>query len=183
MGSNLLFSKDVCEQLARELVTEQAQLVKHEALVKTMKAKIVAGKQQLIKHLIGGKVIKLYGKKRTVLNITFYEEPDSMMVVVTCGLNPDDVTKGLSLTRSEKRLIEDYDFCRICCDDPFDEESGIDAIRTAEKIELLKNHICLLTEFSWTVDFSNPSSYGFFENSGLDFSDGGNTVMLEDLAC
>ena len=37
------FSSEVCELLARELVTEQAELLKHEVLVKEIKAKLIEG--------------------------------------------------------------------------------------------------------------------------------------------
>ena len=66
------FSKEVCEQLAHELVTEQAELLKHEALVKTMKEKLVEGKKQLIWSLIGRKTFLFEGKRMTALAIDFY---------------------------------------------------------------------------------------------------------------
>ena len=53
------FNSEICKQLACDLVTEQAQLMKHEALANEIKAKIVEGKQKLIKKLILGKEIIL----------------------------------------------------------------------------------------------------------------------------
>lgn len=183
MAKDLFFSRDVCEQLARELVTEQAELLKHEALVKTMKAKIIEGKEQLINSLIGGKTFKARGGKRTALEITYYEEPDALMVVVTFGRNPEDVVKGVRLTRREKALIEDYDWLRSGCANGFSDGDGIDAISTAEKLQTLKNHIYLVYPCVWKIDLRNPVSSDFFKKSGLDFEKDGKGLMLEDLVC
>lgn len=183
MAKDLFFERQVCERLAHELVTEQAELLKHEAIVNTMKAKIVEGKEQLINSLIGGKTFKALRGKRTALEITYYEEPDSLMVVVTFGRDPNDVVKDVRLTRSEKALIEDYDDLRRCCAYGFSDGDGIDAIRIARKLEVLKHHIYLVYPCVWKIDLENPGNSDFFKRSGLDVEMDGKDLMLEDLVC
>ena len=183
MITNLYFSSEVCEQLARELVTEQAELLKREALVKTMKAKIIEGKEQLINSLIGGKTFKARSGNRTALEITYYEEPDSLMVVVTFGRDSKDVVKDVRLTRREKALIEDYEDLRRCCANGFKDGDGIDAISIAEKLGVLKHHIYLVYPSVWKIDLSNPDSNDFFKRSGLDTKMDDKNLMLEDLIC
>lgn len=183
MAKDLFFSRELCEQLAHELVTEQAELLKHEALVKTMKAKIVEGKEQLINLLIGGKTFDSYGKKKTALGITYYEESDSLIVVVTFGRDPKNVGRGVRLTRREKALLEDYDYLRRCCAFGFSDGEGIDAVRTARKLEALKNHIYLVYNSTWKIDLENPNNSEFFNKSGLKVGRDGKDLMLEDLVC
>ena len=52
------FSSEVCELLARELVTEQAELLKHEVLVKEIKAKLIEGRRLTLPLRI---IMKVYG--------------------------------------------------------------------------------------------------------------------------
>ena len=182
MTKDLFFSRDVCEQLARELVSEQTELLKHEALVKTMKAKIVEGKEQLINSLIGGKTFKARRGNRTALEITYYEEPDSLMVVVTFGRNPEDVVKGVRLTRREKALIEDYEWLIGSGANGFSNGDGIDAVKSARKLEVLKHHIYLVYPSVWKIDLTNLDSSDFFKRSGLEVEDG-KGMMLEDMVC
>ena len=175
------FSREVCEQLAHELVTEQAELKKHEALVKTMKEKIVEGKEQLINLLIGGKTFNSHGRKKTALDITYYEESDSLLVVVTFGLDPSNVGRCVRMTRKENALLKDYKELRLCCAFGYSDGDGIDAIRIARKLEMLKNHISLVYKVSWKIDLTRCCSKDFFEKSGLDAGIDGKDLMLEDM--
>ena len=177
------FSKEVCERLAHELVTEQAELLKHEALVKTMKEKLVEGKKLLIRSLIGRKTFLIEGKWMTALAIDFYVEADSMVVYVTFGLDPADVVGGCLLTRKEERLLKDYSMQRKCCREPGYEDVDKDTLETAESLAFLKNGINLIRSYAWTVDFSNPSSKDFFAESSLVVLDEYGSIMLEDLTC
>lgn len=177
------FSREVCEQLAHELVTEQAELLKHEALVKAMKKQIVEGKQQLIRSLIGRKTFLIEGKWMTALAIDFYVEADSMVVYVTFGLDPADVVGDRLLTRKEQRLLKEYNMQRKLCREPDYEDVEKEALETAETLAFLKNGINLIRHYTWTVDFSNPSSSNFFTESSLMVLDEYGTILLEDLTC
>ena len=177
------FSKEVCEKLAQELVTEQAELLKHEALVKTMKEKLVEGKKQLIRSLIVGKTFLFEGKRMTALAIDFYVEADSMVVYVTFGLDAADVVGDRRLTRKEKRLLKEYNMLRKFCREPGYEDVEKETLEAAETLALLKNGINLRRYYGWTVDFSNPSSSNFFTESSMTVLDEYGTILLENLAC
>lgn len=177
------FSKEVCEQLAHELVTEQAELLKHEALVKTMKEKLVEGKKQLIWSLIGRKTFLFEGKRMTALAIDFYVEADSMVVYVTFGLDAADVVGDRLLTRKEKCLLKEYNMQCKLCREPGYEDVEKEALETAETLAFLKNGINLLRYYAWTVDFSNPSSSNFFTESSMIVLDEYGTILLEELTC
>lgn len=102
------FSSQVCEQLATDLVQEQVELMKHEVLVKEIKAKLIEGKQQLIKKLIFGKTFRLEGKKMTALEIHFNEKDGKLQVHLEMGLAPASEVTPCLLTRNEKQLLKEY---------------------------------------------------------------------------
>lgn len=172
---------EVCERLAGDLVREQTTLLKHEAIVKEIKAKIVEGKQQLIKQLILGKVFDYKGQKMTALCVDFGELKDNMLVEVTMGMSPDYYIQNFALTKREKLLIDDYrslcENCRVEEDDYF----GKEAIDTAYELMRLKNGVWLVRTYSWEVDFSNVTTSEFFKESGLVVHEEGISYLLEEL--
>ena len=183
MAKEIYFSSQVCEQLARELVTEQAEMLKHEALVKEIKAKLVEGKQQLIRKLIERKTFLLNGKKRTVLLVEFDEYQDNMRIEMTMGLDPKEIDLPTSMTRKEKELLRDYKDCLLFCYEDQSEWACIDALEIANELKSLKNGIYLSYVTIGEIDFSNATTPGFFEQSGLEVRDEGGYYMLEDLEC
>jgi hypothetical protein len=102
------FNCELCEQLARELVTEQAELLKHEVLVKEIKAKLVEGKQQLIRKLISCREFFLDGKNQLALYVSFDERWDDLRVSVTLGLDPDDPAVTAPLTKKEHESMHHH---------------------------------------------------------------------------
>jgi len=175
------YSSQVCEQLACELVTEQAQLLKHETLVNELKEKIVEGKKQIIKKLILGKEFLLEGKRMIAIKISFFERMDDMEVTVTMGLEPDECIMPNSVTKREQRLIDLYKDSCYSCKEYQDENSGSDASYWADRLLRLKNHH-LLTQCFWgRIDFANATTPGFFEQSGIVIHEENGYYMLEDL--
>lgn len=175
------YSSQVCEQLACELVTEQAQLLKHEALVNELKATIVEGKKQLIKKLILGKEFLLEGKRMVAIEISFFERLDDMEVTVTMGLDPDECIMPDSATKREQRLLGLYKDSFYSCKEYQDETSGSEASYWAHRLFRLKNHH-LLTQCFWgRIDFANATTPGFFEQSGIVIHEENGYYMLEDL--
>lgn len=182
---DVFFSSQVCEQLARELVTEQAEVVKHESLVKEIRRKLIQGKQQLIKKLLMGKELFVDGKRRVVLNLEFDMCDDIMKVLITTGQNPDNIFMPCSLTKRESELVRNYKYYLQECQDSQNGESGPLAVETANELCGLKNQITLTRINYCDVDFSNATTPGFFEQSGLVVRkcDGNGFCMLEDLIC
>ncbi len=181
MAKEIYFSNQVCEQLARELVTEQAELVKHETLVKEIKAKLVDGKMQLVKHLIVGKEFYYDGKKRTALQVDFYEEQDTLRLVITMGLETESRVPSKGLTRKEKELVQEYKTNVHFLKEGHDYESGSYAIDAANELRFLKHRIHLIYCTYWVIDLNNATTPGFFEESGLYVKRPNGTFLLEDL--
>ncbi len=181
MAKEIYFSNEVCEQLARELVTEQAELVKHETLVKEIKAKLVDGKMQLVKHLILGKEFYYDGKKRTALLVDFYNEQDALRLVITMGLETEGKVPSKGLTRKEKELVQDYKTNVYFLKEGYDDESGIYAIEAADELRWLKHGIHLTYCTYWVIDLLNATTPGFFEESSLYVKRPNGTFLLEDL--
>lgn len=180
MAKDTYFSSQVCEQLARELVHEQAELLKHETLIRAIKAKIVEGKKQLIESVILGRTFKIDGKKTTVIRVDYDEFPNALRVIITLGLRPEDVRIPYSLTKKEKELINDYeDLLQFCKEDR--DYTPHEAADVALELKTLKNGICLTYIDTCLIDMSNATTHGFFEESGFEVLDDGVMSMLEDL--
>ena len=76
------FSKEVYEQIAQNLVSEQAELLKHQTLVEEYKIILVEGKKQLIRKLVKGNKLYVDGKHVRVLEVKFSEEVNKLGVTV-----------------------------------------------------------------------------------------------------
>ena len=179
--NKVFFSSQVCGRLACELVTKQAELLKHETLVKEIKAKLVEGKKQLIKKLIERKTFLLNGKKRTVLLVEFDEYQDNMRVELTMGLDPDEIDLPTNMTRKEKELLMDYKDYLLVIHEDQSEWACIDALEIANELKSLKNGIYLSYVTIGEIDFSKATTSGFFEQSGIEIRNEGGCYMLEDL--
>jgi hypothetical protein len=184
MAKELFFSSQVCEQLARELVTEQAEMLKHEALVKEIKAKLIEGKQQLIRKLILGKTFRLEGKKMTALEILFDEKDGKLQVHIEFGLDPESEVTPCLLTKNEKQLLKEYRNCLEACCYGLEYMSN-DTLEIARRLGCLKNSIILTRCYCWEIDINNTTTPGFFSKSGLTtgrfIGVGTKPEMLEDV--
>lgn len=175
------FSSEVCEQLARELVTEQAELLRHNVLVNEIKEKLYEGKKQLIRKLIQGKPFLINGKKRTALSVGFAELQDLLRVRVTFGEDPNDVKLPPKMTRREKDLFWEYTDYMLFFKDELDDWAGKEALVRSGALSMLKNHICVTFPEFWVIDFSNATTPGFFGQSGLEIHTKDGCYMLEDM--
>lgn len=180
MAKELYYSSELCEQLSHELVTEQAELLKHQALVKAIKEKLWEGKKQLIEKLIKGKTFLLDGMQKTALMVEFGEYDGNLRVEVTMGMNPDDIAMPRVMTKKEKILVLDYQQCVDLCSGDFHYDYGREAARDAQELKSLKNRIYLTYVCVWDVDFSNATTPFFFEESGLEVHRNGEITMMED---
>ena len=65
-----VYPKEVCEQLARELVKEQTEVAKHQSMVEGLKNAIFEKKKDVIMRKIDGRSFKLNGKKVVAVKIS-----------------------------------------------------------------------------------------------------------------
>lgn len=175
------FSSEVCELLARELVTEQAELLKHEVLVKEIKAKLIEGKKQLIKKLIVGETFLIDGKKRTALDVAFEDNNEGIWVSFIFGLYPSEIIKPQDLTEKEKELLKEYCDYLLDFKDVLADWAGRDAIDCARKLWIHEHEMYLTTVEDFDIDLSNATTPGFFEQTGLMVYERDKCCMLEDL--
>ena len=82
------FSKQVYEQIAQDLVKEQAEALKHQTLVDEYKKILVEGKKEIIRKLVKGKRLYFDGKLAIVLEVKFDVEDNKLGVTVIAGLYP-----------------------------------------------------------------------------------------------
>ena len=175
------FTSEVCERLARELVTEQAELIKHGALVREIKAKLIEGKELLIKKLIAGKTFLIDGKKRTALDVSFEDYDERLYVYLTFGLYPSEIDWPQDLTEDERELLDDY------CDYLFDfkdvlaDWAGQDALNCARELRCHRNQMYLTRVEDYEIDLSKANTPGFFEESGIVVYEGDRSYLLEKL--
>ena len=186
MYKKSIFSSEVCKQLACELVTEQAEVVKHQAIIETIKDAIVKKKQQVIEQRLLGKMTNILRYDHLVLDIDVEKQDESILVSVTFGLDPDEVIKIYGpMTRNEKSEFEQYKLEYEHCRRKYDMDNAYEAIFAANRLRTLKNHICLTEDCQWHIDYSQATTACFYQNSGLYTSNyKGNsveTVLLEDL--
>ncbi len=183
---NFILSSEVCKQLACELITDQAEVVKRQAIIETIKDAIVKKKQQLIELRLLGKMTSYLGYDHLVLDIDVEKQDESILVTVIFGLDPDEVIKNYGpMTRNEKNEFEQYKLEYEHCKRKYDIDNAYEAIFAANRLRTLKNHIYLTEECSWRIDYSQATTACFYQNSGLYTSNyKGNsveTVLLEDL--
>ena len=166
MAKENVISSQVCEQLAQQLVTEQVEMLKHEALIKEIKARLAEGKQQVIRKLILGRTFRLEGKKMTALKLLFDEKDGKLQVHVEMGLDPKSEVTSCLLTRKEEQLLREYRNSLAAY------HYGLDimvknTLETARRLSCLKNCIILTRCYCWRIDLDNATTPGFFSESGL----------------
>jgi len=178
------FSKEVYEQIAQNLVSEQAELLKHQTLVEEYKIILVEGKKQLIRKLVKGNKLYVDGKHVRVLEVKFSEEVNKLGVTVIAGLDPFREVLPNCLTKREKQLLDQYKiYFRYC--NGRDEKTLEYILEVVNKLSNLKNNIDLGTCYYWTIDMINATLPDFFSNSGLTTGrcggPNGRCLMFEEL--
>lgn len=166
MGTEKQFSKQVFEQIAQDLVKEQAELLKHQTLVEEYKKILVEGKKEIIRKLVKGKRLYFDGKPVIVLEVQFDVEDNKLGVTVIVGLDPFKEKIPSSLTKSEKRLLEQYKV-QFRFHEPGEDRFLEPTWEGINKLSCLKNHFDLARCYYWTLDMNDAIQPDFFSRSGL----------------
>ena len=161
-----IYSNSVCELLARQLATEQAEVVKHQAIVENIQKTIFDKKKEIIKRIVNNYFFSFEGKRYSVLDLSFGESDGIMIVSITFGEDPTDIDME-GLTRRETELLKQYrkDYERSI--DYEDKEVSSHAIRVARDLYWLKNRINLLRYETNSFHVDQAISPGFFEETGI----------------
>ena len=177
----------VFEKLAQQLVEEQAELMKRQAIVEGLKKTLVEKKKSLIRDCVDGKMFKLDDKKYAVLHLRIDESEDELWVSVTFGECPDhylDNKKGL--TKAEQDALAEYTKAFDICYGGLDKEAGDKACDVARRLVRMKHGLNLTTCRWWTFYYEDFNRPGYFKSSGLTYTSASNRDIktpLEDLTC
>lgn len=183
-----VYSTLVYEQLARQLATEQAEVVKHQAVVDGIKQAIFDKKKDLIMHKIEGRSFKWGGKKVVAIETRIYQDADGLSVYVSFAEVPSGITRKDVLTKKEKEVCDLYaaafdDYLSACGDD----EAKKKVIKVANLLSLLKHHLRLIHFRVWSMKYDEAVDPDFFKKTGLGTGvfKGCSTeeLMLENMYC
>lgn len=173
-------SKTVCELLAQQLATEQAEVLKHQAIVEGFQKTIFDKKKEIIKRIVNNYFFIIEGRVYSALDLSFGEGGDKLIVSITFGETPTDIDlKGL--TRREAELLKQYrkDYDRSI--DYEDKEANNHAISVARNLYWLKNKINLLKYETNCIYIDQAIRPGFFEETGIKIRTRGGLRDLEYL--
>ena len=183
----VIFSTEVCEQLAQQLVTEQAEIVKREAIVEGLRKTLIEKKKSLIRDCVDGQMFKLDDKKYAVLHLRIDEREDELWVSVTFGECPDhylDNKKGL--TKAEQDALAEYTKAFDICYRGLNKEDGDRAYDVANRLARMKHGLNFITCRWWTFYYEDFNRPGYFKSSGLTYTSAKKKkkkMPLEDLTC
>lgn len=166
--ADLVLSTRVNEQLAQQLVTEQAEVVRHQAVVDGIKKAIMAKKRDVILKATQGKLLKWHDKPVIVLEVTMRDLGEKFEAEVIFGLEPTKALAGQKMTKKEASFVARYDECFGPCKYEYDKEYAEDAIYYADEVAQLKHFIELIRKSSWYFSYEKVFLPGFYTSSGLD---------------
>lgn len=179
------YSQNVCRELAEQLIKEQAEVQKHQALVENIKQTIIDMKMKLIMKFVKGKLFEIKGKKFAVMNISVVDIPNGVYAVANLAQEPMSAMEGVELNEKEAMLMADYkevfDFYRFTPSDQWDIEITKPAIALGEQ----EHGLLLLDTIECEFDFSDAIEPEFYTKTGI-YIDGYRAtscdkLMLEDV--
>ena len=161
--------KIVFQKLAQQLVEEQVELVKREAVVQGLKKTIREKKLSVIKKRVEDRLLQLDGKKGLVVLLECDDFLGSMRFVLHLGLDPNDAVRDEAvLTQKERELLQQYKHLFFCKAYNLDEEIGRELQRVASKLWTLKHGINLLIPYAWNIPYDDATQPDFFEKTSLE---------------
>ena len=171
-------SSEVCMLLARQLIEEQAEVVKHQGVVNGISSAIFRKKAEIIWNRI--KKRRMYrreGKKFMVTEVSLITQDNGMLATLAIAYEPVSLVVGrYNLSEREKELVVKYlDIFRKFKDDPdydFSAESShsVDISDIASKLQELENGIKLVDMIRQKIDFSDAVNPEFYNTSGISYA-------------
>lgn len=182
---NSFISNQVCELLAHQMVEAQAEVLKHEAIVKNIRQTIVDKKVEVIKDIVTGKLFRIKDKTMIVTSVEGHETENGILVIMKYAQEPDSAVVGLTLTRRELNLFSDYREAFTRYVDSFDRDWIYRAEIAASNLSLLKNGIKLTDLHFCSFSFSEARNPEFYEKTGVyvgyEYGVSVKRLMLEDV--
>ena len=165
--SRVIYSNQVCGLLAQQLVEEQAEVVKHEAVVKEIKKAIISRKVEVVSNLVEGRVFDFDNKQTIVFDVDSYEVEGGFYIELTFGQIPTSAIWGVQLTKKESELMDQYAKALDHCSHCFQSDWYKIASRTANALADLKNGIRLIERSTYGFNFDDAIDPDFFKKTGI----------------
>lgn len=162
-----LLSNSVCELLAQQLVTEQAEVVKHQGTVNIIKQAILEKKTEIVKRLVRGRMFKFEGKLVIVTNVNSYESEEGFVITFTFAEEPVSATRFISLTKREKDLLNQYSEAFKYCRQRYETCWEREVSKLGYALGILKHRISLIEHSSQEFRFDDAKEPGFFRTTGI----------------
>ncbi len=163
----IILSNSVCELLAQQLVTEQAEVVKHQGAVNIIKQAILEKKMEVVKRLAQGRMFKSEGKMVIVMKVNSYESENGFVITLTFAEEPVSATRFISLTKREKDLINQYSEAFKHCRQGFDSYWEREASRIGYVLGTLKHGVSLIDHRSQEFCYDEAKDPDFFRTTGI----------------
>ncbi len=165
--ADLVLSTRVNEQLAQQLVTEQAEVVRHQAVVDGIKKAIMAKKRDVILKATQGKLLKWHDKPVIVLEVTMLDLGEKFEVTLTFALEPTMALLGHELTKGETHLVTLYQNYFDECKYGYDAGLTENVICFTDELAKLKHQIELIRKVSWNISYDDSLCSRFYTSTGL----------------
>ncbi len=181
---NIELSKGLCQQLAKDLVKEEAALLKHEAAIKNIKQLIVEKKKEVIKEYTDYCHYNVQGMESELVYFklyTGYYNDEYLFVEAYIAALPDSIPADIVMTHAEARLIEKYKEAFNVYHEDRTEENGRKIIELAYSLFRLKHKIDLIHKSRKTIEFDEIANTEFFDRTDIKIRDRyGYEVQIED---
>lgn len=168
MAKHLITNK-VCELLAQQLSTEQAEVVKHQAVVDGIMNRIFEAKKSLIMDKIQNDFFRIDGKKVYAIDVQVDQLENKISVCVNFAVSPDyAIQEGIILTKREAELFADYRKAFKQCFRYSSDGATVDQLKhLAISLKRLKNQVCLTFCHFWDISYDDATDPDFLKRTGL----------------
>ena len=161
------FSKKVCEQLASELVAEEAKMLKQVGVVKTIRHTIREKKLEVIRERVDRRLFKVKNRMVIVINVSSYETDGGFMVEFSFAEHPDFALGSRKLTKKEQEVFDEYREAFVSYTESHEDTMEYDLSQAAYSLAKLKHGIRLLKYELQTFGFHEACDPDFFEKTGI----------------
>ena len=171
-------SKQACCQLAKQLVEEQTEMLKHQTLVDALRKAIREKKKDVIKDMAGGRTLIIRDKRMILLSVEVEEYYGKPRIVTRLGQEPYDAIKGLKLTATEKKLMREYEsaFSRCANECPDSDAWAEKAQYLGGRLLRMKNSLDLIDCCCDYFAYDDATDPDFFNATGVEIESSGRGV-------
>lgn len=181
---DISLTKGLCEQLAKELLKEEAEVLKHEAAIKNIKQIIVEKKKELIKDYIDFCHYNIKGMESEIVYFKLSPEntnADYMVLDAYLAALPSSIPSNIEMTPAETRMIEKYKKAFSKYHKDRTDENGCKIVKLARALFSLKHGIDLFHHCHNIIDFDEIANTEFFDHTDIKILDRfGHIVNIED---